>query len=157
MRKIEIYDPPLCCATGVCGPDPDQRLIRFAADLRWLSARGVMVRRYNLAQEPLAFTAQAAVQRIVTETGGDFLPIIVVDGQVVSRDEFPSRRRLAELAGLSADDMAIDDEAAAQGSPGESRIASLVTLEGADVRLKSARRDEPGGHDVTAASETERE
>jgi hypothetical protein len=40
MTTLEIFDPPMCCSTGVCGPDPDPRLPQFAADLAWLASRG---------------------------------------------------------------------------------------------------------------------
>ena len=33
MAKIEVYDPAMCCSTGVCGPEPDEQLARFSADL----------------------------------------------------------------------------------------------------------------------------
>ncbi|HRX83200.1 MAG TPA: arsenic metallochaperone ArsD family protein, partial [Pirellulaceae bacterium] len=36
MAKIEIYDKPMCCSTGICGPEVDPILPRFAADLDWL-------------------------------------------------------------------------------------------------------------------------
>ena len=29
---IQIFDPALCCASGVCGTDVDQALVSFAAD-----------------------------------------------------------------------------------------------------------------------------
>jgi hypothetical protein len=50
MPKLEIYDPPMCCSSGVCGPSVDPVLPRFAADLDWISQRGVAVERYNLSQ-----------------------------------------------------------------------------------------------------------
>jgi len=31
--KIQVLDPPRCCSTGVCGPNVDPELVRFAADL----------------------------------------------------------------------------------------------------------------------------
>jgi hypothetical protein len=101
MPKIEIYDPPMCCSTGVCGPEPDERLATFSADLDWLKRQGAEVRRYNLTQESAAFTDNPQVQRIVNETDGDGLPVVVVDGHVVSQGEYPTRRRLAEWAGVS--------------------------------------------------------
>ncbi len=48
MTLLEVFDPPLCCSTGVCGPDPDARLSQFAADFNWLKSQGVDVRRHNL-------------------------------------------------------------------------------------------------------------
>jgi hypothetical protein len=53
--KIEVYDPTLCCSSGVCGPDPDAELIRFAADLEWARGSGAEAARFNLGHQPGAF------------------------------------------------------------------------------------------------------
>lgn len=52
MTKLEVYDPAMCCSTGVCGPDVDPALVAFAADLKWVAEQGVEVQRYNLGTEP---------------------------------------------------------------------------------------------------------
>ena len=52
MTKLEVFDPPMCCSSGVCGPKVDPVLPRFAADLEWMKSQGVAVSRYNLAQLP---------------------------------------------------------------------------------------------------------
>ena len=101
MSKIEVFDPPMCCSTGICGPEVDPTLIRVTADLKMLQDRGVEVRRFNLAQEPTAFTRNPDVKRVLDATDGDGLPIVVVDGRMVSQGEYPSRQRLMELAGLN--------------------------------------------------------
>ena len=36
MAKLTVYDPPMCCSTGVCGPAVDPVLPRVTADLDWL-------------------------------------------------------------------------------------------------------------------------
>ena len=36
MKTIQIFDPALCCSTGVCGVEADQALISFAADVDWV-------------------------------------------------------------------------------------------------------------------------
>jgi len=131
MIKIEVFDPPLCCSTGVCGPDPDARLAIFAADLNWLETQGVEVRRYNLAQEPAAFTANPLVREIVEMTGGDGLPVVTIDGRVASQGAYPSRERLRELAGLDGSTGAQSaPPAAVSGQPTifNERIAELVAL-----------------------------
>jgi len=131
MIKIEVFDPPLCCSTGVCGPEPDARLAHFAADLNWLKTQGVEVRRYNLAQEPAAFTANPQVREIVEMTGGDGLPVVTVDGRVVSQGTYPSRERLRELAGLDGPtgaQSAPPSPATGQASIFNERIAELVAL-----------------------------
>ena len=55
MKKLTVFDPAMCCSTGVCGPDPDQALIDFASDFDWLKAHGVPAERWNLANQPMAF------------------------------------------------------------------------------------------------------
>ena len=68
MTTLEVFDPPMCCSTGVCGPEPDDRLAQFSADLDWLKRRGIPVRRYNLSQEPAAFINQPEVARILLDS-----------------------------------------------------------------------------------------
>ncbi|PKU26680.1 arsenite efflux transporter metallochaperone ArsD [Telmatospirillum siberiense] len=99
MKKLEIYDPAMCCSTGVCGPEVDPVLVTFAADLKWLAERGVSVQRYNLGQDPQAFAANPAVLREM-EAGMDRLPIIVLDGHIVSTGVYPSRDQLTRKLGL---------------------------------------------------------
>jgi hypothetical protein len=41
MMKLEIFDPAMCCSTGVCGVDVDPVLAQFAADLKWVEGHGV--------------------------------------------------------------------------------------------------------------------
>jgi hypothetical protein len=90
----------MCCSTGVCGPSVDPTLVQFAADLEWLKTQGVEVVRFNLAQEPAAFTVNAAVTAALQERGTDCLPLLVLDGRVVAEGTFPSRDALAALAGI---------------------------------------------------------
>ena len=98
--KVEIYDPPLCCSTGVCGPAVDPELVRFAADLDWLKRQGVEVERHNLSQQPAAFAGTPVVKQALAKDGNDCLPLIVVDGSVVCRSKYPTREELAGYAGI---------------------------------------------------------
>jgi len=95
MKTVQIYDRPMCCSTGICGPQVDPVLPRFAADLEWLKAQGHQVERYNLAQQPAAFTQNQVVFQLLAARGTDCLPVIIVDGQVVSRNDYPTREMLA--------------------------------------------------------------
>jgi hypothetical protein len=100
MKTLEIYDPAMCCSTGVCGPDVDPVLVTFAADVKWVAEQGITVRRYNLGQEPQAFAANAAVIKAM-EGGMDQLPIVAVDGHIVSTGVYLSRAQLAAKLGLT--------------------------------------------------------
>ncbi|WP_332101918.1 arsenic metallochaperone ArsD family protein, partial [Klebsiella pneumoniae] len=54
MKMLTVFDPAMCCSTGVCGSDVDQVLVNFSADVQWLKGRGVQIERYNLAQQPMS-------------------------------------------------------------------------------------------------------
>jgi len=86
--KVEVFDPPMCCSTGVCGPAVDPSLVRFAADLDWLKKHGVEVARFNLAQEPGAFVSNPVVAGALRERN-DILPPLLVDGVIASRGSYP--------------------------------------------------------------------
>ena len=94
MKTIQVFDKPMCCSTGVCGPQVDPVLPRFAADLDWLKSQGYSVERFNLAQQPAPFTENQDVRQALQAQGTDCLPLILVDGQIVSRGEYPSRDTL---------------------------------------------------------------
>lgn len=100
MTTVQVFDPAMCCSTGVCGPDVDPVLPRFAADLEWLAAQGPRVERYNLAQEPRAFAANEAVRAALQEHGNEALPLVLIDGAVASHGRYPDRAELARLAGV---------------------------------------------------------
>lgn len=100
MKILEVFDPAMCCSTGVCGVTVDPVLAQFAADLNWVTEQGVTVVRHNLGQEPQAFAANPAVVKEM-ETGMDRLPILVIDGAVASTGLYPSRAQLAQKLGLA--------------------------------------------------------
>jgi hypothetical protein len=103
MKKVEVFDPPMCCSTGVCGPKVDPVLVRFAADLHWLANQRVAVERYNLAQQPQAFAASPVVKSALKEHGNECLPLILLDGAIISEGSYPTRGELARLAGVEPD------------------------------------------------------
>ena len=117
MKKLEIYDPAMCCSTGVCGPEVDPVLVAFAADLKWVADQGVAVQRYNLAQEPQAFAANPAVVKEM-EGSMDRLPIIAIDGHIISTGVYLSRDQLALKLGLAATEKASGSASCCSSKPG---------------------------------------
>lgn len=101
MTTMEIFDPPMCCSTGVCGPGVDPNLARFAADLDWLRRQRVKVERFMLSQRPDAFAENAAVMKIVSD---DALPAVAVNGRVVHTGSYPTRAQLARWAAVPLED-----------------------------------------------------
>jgi AhpD family alkylhydroperoxidase len=100
--KLQVFDPPMCCSTGVCGPTVDPELVRFAADLDGLARAGVTVERYNVAQQPAAFAATSVVKDTLAREGNDCLPLTLVDGVIVCKGRYPSRAELAAFAGVES-------------------------------------------------------
>ena len=100
MPTVRVFDPPMCCATGVCGPSVDPELARFTADLDWLKKQGVQVERFNLSQQPGAFATNAIVKDALHARGNDCLPLVLVDERVAVEGAYPSRETLAALAGV---------------------------------------------------------
>lgn len=102
MKTLQIFDPAMCCSTGVCGPSVDQRLVKLAADVAFLKSRGVTVERFNLAHQPAEFMGNPDV---MAEMGaeGENLPMFLVDGEVKSKGVYPSRQELAAWFGIEAE------------------------------------------------------
>jgi hypothetical protein len=96
---IRVFDPAMCCSTGVCGPSVDPELARFAADVDWLTKQGVTVERFNLSQQPGAFAATPAVKEALAR-GTEVLPLVLVGERVAVEGSYPSRETLAALAGV---------------------------------------------------------
>jgi len=101
-KLVEVFDPPMCCSSGVCGPKVDKRLVQFSAALEWLRGQGVQVQRYNPTQQYEAFVNNATVVNTINTHGTECLPLILVDGQIVSYGGYPSREELAVMAGVES-------------------------------------------------------
>ena len=82
MKTIQVYDPPMCCSTGLCGTEIDPALVSFAALLTQLSQKGVKVERYNLGQQPMAFVQNPTVKALLDKEGVAALPLILIGGEV---------------------------------------------------------------------------
>ena len=101
MKKIEVFDPAMCCGTGVCGVDVDQQLVTFAADVDWAKQQGARIERFNLSQQPMAFVDNAIVQGLLERSGLDALPLILVDGEITLAGRYPQRAELARWLGIT--------------------------------------------------------
>ncbi len=101
MSQIRIYDPALCCATGVCGVELDQELVRISAEIDRVRQGGGDIARFNLASEPLEFAGNETVRSFLQVAGSAGLPLVVVDGVTVMTGRYPSREQLEQWAGVS--------------------------------------------------------
>ena len=97
--KIEIYDPAMCCSTGVCGPSVDPELVRIQESLRQIQkqAPAVKIERYGLSADPQAFVANTAVAELLKNEGPQCLPLVFVDGGLVSKGGYPGNEQLKAI------------------------------------------------------------
>lgn len=100
MQIVQIFDPAMCCSTGVCGPDVDPKLIQFAADVEWLKSQGTIVQRYNLSQNPSAFVENKVVNAALIEKGEAALPMVLLNGRAAFTGRYPARSELAAALNL---------------------------------------------------------
>ena len=100
MKHVTIYDPAMCCSTGICGAEVDQNLVTFAADIDWLKSNGVDVTRINLSQEPAEFAANETVKSVLESAGVDGLPVILLGDEMHSSGRYPARAELAKMMGV---------------------------------------------------------
>jgi hypothetical protein len=91
---VEIFDPPLCCPTGLCGPTLDQTLLDVNEMVQALQAVGVGVARYQMTAHPQVFLKRPAIMRLVRERGMDAFPITVIAGRIVKVGAYPTRAEI---------------------------------------------------------------
>lgn len=103
MKQLDIYDPPLCCSSGVCGPSVDPELVRVNADLEWLKSQDITVARHNLGQQPLDFTSNDTVKARLQSGGQESLPYVLLDGTLMAAGFYPTREQLATLCGIKTE------------------------------------------------------
>lgn len=100
MKKLEFYEPAMCCDTGICGPGVDPELLRMATTIEDIAKAGGDVSRHNLKSEPSAFVVNEIVTKILKDQGVNSLPITLVNGEVIATGSYPSNERLSELLGI---------------------------------------------------------
>jgi hypothetical protein len=105
MKKIEIFDPAMCCSTGVCGPSVDPELIRISVAVNNLKNKGIDVTRYNLASEPDAFANNGVISQLLTDKGPDVLPVTLVDGKVVKKKSHLTNEELTQLTDITEEEL----------------------------------------------------
>lgn len=105
MKQVAIYDPAMCCDTGVCGPVADPKLTELAAAIHSLEKKGFSITRFNLANNPAAFVENQTVNAVLFEKGAEALPVTLVDGELYKTAEHPSPRELARLFEVAEDEL----------------------------------------------------
>lgn len=98
--KVEIYDPAMCCSTGICGPNIDPSLIKINDAILALKKQGINVERHNLKTETANFLENKTVSELMHKNGKKVLPITLVNGSVLSTGTYPSYEDLCKVLGI---------------------------------------------------------
>lgn len=101
MKKIQIFEPAMCCPTGLCGVGIDPELLRMSTMLNNLKKDGVEIERFNLTSSPMEFINNKTVNKYINENGVDALPVTVVDGEISVSGRYPTNEEIVRYLGIS--------------------------------------------------------
>ncbi|MGE5454321.1 MAG: arsenite efflux transporter metallochaperone ArsD [Methylocystaceae bacterium] len=96
MNEIEIFDPAMCCSTGVCGPSIDPELMRMATVINALKEQGIIIKRHGLSNEPQDFISNQVINDLLQKEGADILPVTLVNGEVTKTKIYPTNEELSK-------------------------------------------------------------
>nr|WP_250230300.1 arsenite efflux transporter metallochaperone ArsD [Anaeropeptidivorans aminofermentans] len=97
MKKMSIYEPAMCCETGICGVGVDPELIRISTVLNALKKNGVGIDRFNLNSAPMAFVNDKVINAFINEKGVDGLPAVTLDGKIIITGRYPTNDEIIKL------------------------------------------------------------
>lgn len=100
MKKLVIFDPAMCCPTGICGPSVDPELLRIASVINKLQKKGVCVERYNPNNSPQAFLINRTINQLLNQYGIGILPVTMVDNAVVKTGSYLTNEELCKVLKL---------------------------------------------------------
>lgn len=112
---MKIFDPAMCCSTGVCGPSVDKNLLRVATVINNLKSKGILVERYNLSSNPQIFVDNKIINEILNKEGADVLPVTMVDDVIVKTKEYPTNEEFCKLLEVSEEYLKLTIKKASKG------------------------------------------
>ncbi|MDD7767018.1 MULTISPECIES: arsenite efflux transporter metallochaperone ArsD [Anaerococcus] len=110
MKKIRIYEPAMCCSTGVCGVSVDPELLRMSSLVEKLDKKGIDIKRFNLSSAPQEFIENKKVNEILNQKGEDVLPLTIVDDEIIKSGAYPSNEEFEEILSIKIDEKNEEDE-----------------------------------------------
>jgi len=103
MKKMKIFEPAMCCPTGLCGVGVDPELLRISTVLDTLKKHGVPVERYNLNSAPREFILDQTINAYINAHGAEGLPAVMVNGEIIVTGRYPTNEEFTEWLGLPSD------------------------------------------------------
>ncbi|TCS78248.1 arsenical resistance operon trans-acting repressor ArsD [Muricomes intestini] len=103
MKTMQIFEPAMCCPTGLCGVGVDPELLRISTVLDTLKKHGITVDRFNLNSAPDEFVDNKVVNDFLNDKGADCLPVILLDGEIILTGKYPTNAEFTEWMGVPAE------------------------------------------------------
>lgn len=100
MKKMQIFEPAMCCSTGLCGVGVDPELLRISTVLNTLEKNNVKVERFNLSNAPQVFVTNKVVNNYIRDKGVDGLPVSLLDNEIVITGRYPSNDEFVKLLNI---------------------------------------------------------
>lgn len=116
MKEIQIFEPAMCCETGLCGVSVDPELLRISTVINTLKEQGITIERFNLSSAPQAFVDNKVVNDFINQYDVDNLPVTLVDGKIKVIGRYPSNADFTEWLALPADLLNTNQEGCCCGS-----------------------------------------
>lgn len=104
-KRVAIYDPALCCPTGLCGVNIDPELMRMAVVIESLKKKGIIIERYNLRDHPMVYVENKVINALLMKESAEVLPITTVNGEVALTKQYPSNKQIAEWLEVREEDL----------------------------------------------------
>lgn len=102
MKTLKIYDPAMCCPTGVCGTSVDTKLVQLSNFLNSLDKNMFTVKRFGLSTNPQEYVTNSEVSRLLNEEGVESLPLIFLDEELLFKGDYPTVPQLSSKMGLGS-------------------------------------------------------
>lgn len=106
-NEVKIYDPALCCPTGLCGVNIDPELMRIAVVIECLKKKGILVERFNLRDNPQVYVDTKVVNDFIQKESIDNFPITTLNGVIVLTKSYPSNKQISEWLEVSESDLIV--------------------------------------------------
>lgn len=98
--KIEIFEPGMCCPTGLCGPSINTELMRISTVVNTLEKNNVKIKRYNLTSNTKEFIENKMINDLVKENGENILPVTIVGGKIQKKGAYPTNEEFIKWTGV---------------------------------------------------------
>lgn len=89
-KTIKVFEPPMCCSSGMCGPSTDDKVVAFNDLLEKLKNNDYHVERYMLTRDTEAFQNETQVIAILQDEQLEALPITMIDGKIIKKGAYPT-------------------------------------------------------------------